>query len=109
MGRTKHWRTGRGAPDRPDGSKYQCCERQYRTARHRPDLAPSAPDRILQGPTTWTRKYSSSLPGLMPFGDGVRFWPAIATTFRYISRQLLGRCSQILATKSIACWSRVRG
>src|SRR5262249_6534100 len=55
MGRTKHWRTGRGAPDRPDGSKYQCCERQYRTARHRPDLAPSAPDRILQGPTTWTR------------------------------------------------------
>src|SRR5262249_21264458 len=44
MGRTKHWRTGRGAPDRPDGRKYGWCERQYRTARHKTGLAPSALD-----------------------------------------------------------------
>src|ERR1700750_2656098 len=66
-GRTKHWRTGRGAPDRPDGGKYRCCERQYRTARHKPDLAPSAPDRIPRSPTTWTRRYSLSLVGTEPF------------------------------------------
>ena len=68
-GRTKHWWTGRGAPDR---SKYRWCERRYRIARHRPDLAPGPPGRIPQSPTTWTREYSSSLPGPVPFGDGVR-------------------------------------
>ena len=67
-GRTKRWPTGRGAPDRPDGSRCRWYGRRYRTARHGPRFAPSAHDHIPQSRAACAR--SQSLPLL----DQTPFW-----------------------------------